>query len=61
MAWSPRGRDYTPLFNPNGELHPSLSVAAIFPVGRTVMAFGGEWTDPSKSESLTQPNSMSSS
>jgi len=44
--------------NPNSELHPSLSAAAIFPPGQVVMAEASEeWVDPSKSEPLAQLNS----
>jgi len=47
------------LFDLNTELHPSLSVAAIFPLGQAAMS--SDWADPSSSESSTQLNSSSRS
>ena len=47
-----------PSFDPNSELHPSLSPTAIFPLERAAIM---PWADPSKSESSTQLNSSSGS
>ena len=45
-----------PPFDFNSELNPSISAAAIFPLGRAAMS-AKDWADPSKSEPLTQLNS----
>ena len=58
-AWSARGWKYSS-FNPNSELHLSLSAAAMSSPKPEARFSAEHWGDPSKSELSTQPNSSSS-